>query len=71
MGGASRRLVAETGLHLATLWPTTEIPMVDTETTDPDLAAAFARGAAWSREETIVRAGALAAELAEGPSAAS
>jgi tetratricopeptide (TPR) repeat protein len=71
VGGAVRRLVSETGVHLAVLWPTTEIPWADPDTADPDLAAAFARGATWSREEAVERAGVLAAEMAGGSSAAS
>ena len=70
VGGAVRRLVSETGVHLAVLWPTTEIPWADPDTVDPDLAAAFARGATWSREEAVERAGVLAAEMAGGSSAA-
>ncbi len=56
MGGASRRAVAETGLHLAALWPDTIFPIPDFETTDPTLQAAIAKGEGWSREESIDRA---------------
>ena len=42
----TNRLVAETGLHLATLWPADEIPIVDPDTADPELAR---RPRAWGR----------------------
>ncbi len=56
VGGATRRLVAETGLHLATLWPTAEVPVADPETADPGLRAAWESGAGWSRDEAVERA---------------
>ena len=56
MGGASRRAVAETGLHLAALWPDTIFPIPDFETTDATLRAAVAKGEGWSREESVERA---------------
>ena len=64
VGGAARRLIAETGLHLATLWPSSEVPMVDPETASPDLQAAFERGRAWSREEAVERSLGLVDALA-------
>ena len=66
VGGAAQRLIAETGLHLATLWPASEIPMVDPDTPSADLRAAFDRGRAWSREEAVERSLALVDALAEG-----
>ena len=36
MGGASRRAVAETGLHLAALWPDTIFPIPDFDDDGPD-----------------------------------
>jgi len=39
--------VAETGLHLAALWPDTIFPIPDFETTDPTLEAAIAKGEGW------------------------
>ncbi len=69
VGGAAQRLVAETGLHLATLWPSSEVPMVDPETASPELQAAFERGRAWSREEAVERSLALVDALAGGTSA--
>jgi predicted ATPase/class 3 adenylate cyclase len=56
MGGASNRAVAETGLHLAALWPDTVFPIPDFETADPTLRAAIAKGDGWSREEAVERA---------------
>jgi hypothetical protein len=56
MGGASRRAVAETGLHLAALWPDTIFPIPDFATTDPTLQAAIAKGEGWSRDESVDRA---------------
>ena len=67
VGGAAQRLIAETGLHLATLWPTDDIPTVDPETASEDLRAAFERGRAWSREEAVERSLVLIDALAEGP----
>jgi len=64
IGGATNRLVSETGLHLAVLWPADEIPIVDPETSDPDLRAALARGGAWSRDEAVERTIALAEGIA-------
>jgi predicted ATPase/class 3 adenylate cyclase len=64
VGGAGHRAIAETGVHLATLWPTGSIPTVDPETADPHLRAALARGAALPRAEAVQRALDLAAALA-------
>ena len=66
VGAAARRAVAETGLHIATLWRTDDIPTTDPEPADPALRAAAAEGAWWSREEALDRAIALADELATG-----
>ncbi|HEY4189182.1 MAG TPA: hypothetical protein VGM28_02065, partial [Candidatus Limnocylindrales bacterium] len=66
IGGGARRLIAETGIHLATLWPTEDVPQVDPDTSDPDLSAAYAEGASWSREETVANALAAAADVAGG-----
>ena len=71
VGGATRRLVSETGLHLATLWPADGIPIVDPDTPDGALRAALARGGAWSRDEAVERAIALAESIAGGPPAGS
>ena len=65
VGGAARRLVAETGLHLVNLWPSENIPIVDPDTADPELRAAISRGSAWSRDEAVERAIAYAAEIAQ------
>jgi tetratricopeptide (TPR) repeat protein len=56
LGGASHRAIAETGLHLAALWPDTIFPIPDLETADPTLRAAIAKGEGWSREESVERA---------------
>jgi Tetratricopeptide repeat len=69
VGGAARRAVAETGLHLATLWPTMDVPLADPDTPDPALRAAAARGAAWPRAEAVAQAMRLARELAGHSSA--
>jgi hypothetical protein len=66
VGSASRRAVAETGLHLATLWRTDDIPTTDPEPIEPALKAAATEGASWSREDALDRAIALADELAAG-----
>lgn len=66
MAAAATRAVAETGLHLATLWPTAASPTPDPETTDPDLRAALERGRAWSREDALDTAIAQSDDLAAG-----
>ena len=71
IGGAGRRLIAETGSHLATLWPSNDVPMIDFDTTDPALVAFLAEGASWTRADAVARAQALATSVAEEPSAAS
>ena len=64
VGAAARRAVAETGIHIATLYPSGSVPIVDPDTTDPILRAAAERGAAWTRPEAVAVALRLAAELA-------
>lgn len=66
IGAAARRAIAETGIHLASLWPTDTIPIPDPETADPALRAAAATGEAWSREAAVDRAIALLDEVAAG-----
>ncbi|HEU0242694.1 MAG TPA: tetratricopeptide repeat protein, partial [Candidatus Limnocylindrales bacterium] len=56
MGGAAHRAIAETGLHIATLWPDTIFPVPDLATEDPTLRAAIAKGEGWTREESVERA---------------
>ena len=68
IGGAGRRLIAETGSHLATLWPSNDVPMIDFGTTDPALLAFLAEGASWTRADAVARAQALATSVAEEPS---
>jgi len=70
VGAATRRIIAETGLHLASIWPSGQIPIADPDTADPVLRAAAATGAGWTRDEAVERAIALAADLAGGSSAA-
>ncbi len=64
IAGAARRGVAETGLHLAGMWPADLFPAPDPDTADPGLRAALEEGASWSRDEAVDRAIALADELA-------
>jgi predicted ATPase/class 3 adenylate cyclase len=66
VSAAANRIVAETGLHLASIWPTDQVPVPDLETQDAALRAAIALGASWSRDEAVDRAVALAAEVAAG-----
>jgi tetratricopeptide (TPR) repeat protein len=66
IGGAARRLISETGLHLATLWPASEVPTPEPDTASAELQAAFARGNAWTRDEVVERSLALADTLASG-----
>jgi hypothetical protein len=61
--GAATRAMAETGLHLATLWPD-DFPAPDDHPADPELAAAVELGASWTREAAVDRALELAHELA-------
>ena len=65
LAGAERRLVAETGLHLASRVPVPGMPMIDSETTDPALRAALAEGAAWTREEAFEQTLALTESVAQ------
>jgi predicted ATPase/class 3 adenylate cyclase len=67
VGGAARHAVAETGLHLASLWPTGRVPMVDPDTTDASLRDALARGASWPRPVAVSEGRRLARELADTP----
>jgi tetratricopeptide (TPR) repeat protein len=64
MAGASRRLAAETGVLLATMWPRTLFQAPDEDTTDPALRAALETGAAWTTEAATDRAQLLGEELA-------
>ncbi len=64
LAGAERRLVAETGLHLASRVPIPGMPTVDPDTTDPELRAALEEGAAWTRDEAVEHT--LALEEARG-----
>ena len=65
VGAAARRAVAETGIHIATLYPSGSVPIADPDTTDPVLRAAADRGAAWSRDDAVAESQRLAGELAE------
>ena len=71
IGGAGRRLIAETGSHLATLWPVNDVPMIDPDTTDPELLALLAEGASWTRADAVARAQVLATTVAGDPPAGS
>jgi len=66
MGGAANLAIAQTGVHLAALWPGTVFPEPEVAPTDPVLAAAVAEGAAWSRDEAVDRALAFADAIAAG-----
>ena len=67
VAGAARRVIAESGVHLAALWPADLFLLPDPETADPDLRTALAEGAAWASEEAVARAIALADEAAGAP----
>jgi predicted ATPase/class 3 adenylate cyclase len=67
VGAAAERAIAETGLHIASLWPTPSTPSIDPLTTDSTLVAAMDRGRARSREEALDDAIVLADTLASGP----
>ncbi len=68
VGAAARRAIAETGLHIANLWASSDTPTPDpeAEAADPALRAAAEEGASWSREDALDRTIALVEELAEG-----
>ena len=69
--GAVRRLVAETGIHLAGSPPVDGLPVTDLETSDPVDRAAIALGASRPREEAATRLLTVLDELAEGGEPAS
>jgi predicted ATPase/class 3 adenylate cyclase len=64
VGAAGRRTIAETGIHLATLYPSGSVPMADPDTTVPELRVAADRGATWSRDRAVDESLRLATELA-------
>jgi len=64
VGAAAQRAIAETGIHLATLYPSGSVPVADPDTQDPALRAAASRGAAWPRAQAVTEGMRLAAELA-------
>ncbi len=66
IGGAARLAIAQTGLHLAALWPGETFPMPDYQSADPAAAEALAEGETWSREEAVARALAAADAIAAG-----
>ena len=65
VGAAAQRAVAETGIHLATLYPSGSVPIADAESQEPRLRAAWSRGAAWSREQAVGEGLRMAEELAQ------
>ena len=67
IGAAADRAVSETGLHLASLWPTESFPFPDLEHADGPLLDAANRGRAWTREQAVDEAIRLADELAASP----
>lgn len=67
LGAAAERATAETGLHLASLWPSQSVRVPDLEHAEGPLRAAADRGRAWTREEALDEAIVIADELAAGP----
>jgi predicted ATPase len=67
LGGAERRLVAETGLHISSRVPMPGLAVIDPDTTDPALRQALAEGAALTREEAVDLTIAALEELARTP----
>jgi tetratricopeptide (TPR) repeat protein len=71
LGAAAERAVAETGLHIASLWPSPSLKVPDTAHAEGELREAVERGRGWTREEAlevaIAIADDLAAALPEGP----
>ena len=66
VGAAAERAMAETGLHLATLWPTADVPAIDLSTADPVLVAALGTGRERTREAALDHAIVIADGLAAG-----
>jgi tetratricopeptide (TPR) repeat protein len=64
--GAADRLIAETGVRLAQLGVTAEVPTPDASTSDPALIEALEEGRRWERSEAVDRAVALADAIAGG-----
>jgi predicted ATPase/class 3 adenylate cyclase len=64
VGGATARIVAETGIHLASLWPAEEVAVIDPDTADPVLRDALAAGGARTRQEAVEHALVLTDEIA-------
>jgi predicted ATPase/class 3 adenylate cyclase len=64
--GAADRIIADSGVRLAELGVTQEVPTPDPATTDPELIAALEEGARWDRAEAVDRALALADAVAAG-----
>jgi predicted ATPase len=67
LAAAAERASAETGLHLASLWPSQSVRVPDLEHAEGALRAAADRGRAWTREEALDEAIVIADELAAGP----
>ncbi len=70
VAAAAARAIAETGLHLANLWPTAALAVPDLEQATGTLAEAAARGRAWSREQGLDQTIRMADDLAAGPQVA-
>ena len=66
-GAAAGRVVAETGVHLASLWPREAFSAPDPDPADPELAEAARAGAGWTREEAAERILAALDEVAGDP----
>jgi predicted ATPase/class 3 adenylate cyclase len=64
--GAADRLIAETGVRLAQLGVTREVPAPDASTSDPELVDALEVGRGWERSEAVDHAVALADAIARG-----
>jgi tetratricopeptide (TPR) repeat protein len=67
LGAAAERATAETGLHIASLWPTPSLRVPDVAHADGRLRDAVERGRAWTREEALDAAITIADELAAAP----
>jgi tetratricopeptide (TPR) repeat protein len=67
LGAAAERATAETGLHIASLWPTPSLRVPDTANAEGALRDAVERGRAWTREEALDAAISIADELAAAP----
>jgi tetratricopeptide (TPR) repeat protein len=67
VAAAAQRAIAETGLHIATLWPNSAVVVPDLDLATGELATAVERGRAWTREQALDEAIRIADGMAAAP----